>query len=257
MIFIENDYRLKNCPCKSEISGYQDYFVHLLAREASSGGIVRAVLSCQYAAMFSGQIAPSYYRYALIFLVLVILAWSGWHPKDQFTWFLEVAPVLIGLPLLILTFRSFSLTSLAYALLALHAVILMVGGHYTYAEMPLFSWLRDTFELARNHYDRVGHVAQGFIPAIVVREILLRRSPLQPGKWLFFMVSSVCLAISACYEFLEWWVALASGDEAVAFLATQGDVWDTQWDMFLALCGAIVSQLMFARMHDRQLAELE
>ena len=188
--------------------------------------------------MFTGLIAPRYFRYFLVFLVLAVMAWSGWQPKDVFTWFLEVAPVLIGLPLLILTFRRFPLTSLAYALLAIHAIILMVGGHYTYAEMPLFNWLRDAFELSRNHYDRVGHVAQGFIPAIVAREILLRRSPLAAGKWLFFLVTSVCLAISACYEFIEWWVALASGDEAVAFLATQGDVWDTQWDMFLALCGA-------------------
>jgi putative membrane protein len=131
----------------------------------------------------------------------------------------------------------------------------MVGGHYTYAEMPLFNWLRDALDLSRNHYDRVGHIAQGFVPAIVAREILLRRSPLQPGKWLFFLVTCVCLAISACYEFIEWWVALASGD-AVAFLATQGDVWDTQWDMFLALCGAIASQLLLRRWHDRQLAEL-
>ena len=196
-------------------------------------------------------------RHSLVWLVLMVLAWSGWQPRDLFTWFLEVAPVLVGLPLLMLTFRRFPLTSLAYALLAIHAVILMVGGHYTYAEMPLFNWLRDAFELSRNHYDRLGHVAQGFVPAIVAREILLRRSPLRPGKWLFFLVSCVCLAISACYEFIEWWVALASGDDAVAFLATQGDVWDTQWDMFLALCGALASQLLLTRWHDRQLATLE
>jgi len=207
-------------------------------------------------AMFTGLIAPRYFRYFLVFLVLAVMAWSGWQPKDVFTWFLEVAPVLIGMPLLIVTYRRFPLTPLVYALLAIHAIILMVGGHYTYAEMPLFNWLRDAFELSRNHYDRVGHVAQGFIPAIVAREILLRRSPLQPGKWLFFLVSCVCLAISACYEFVEWWVAIASGDEAVAFLATQGDVWDTQWDMFLALCGALAAQLLLARWHDRQLADL-
>jgi len=137
-----------------------------------------------------------------------------------------------------------------------HAAILMVGGHYTYAEMPLFNWLRDVFELSRNHYDRLGHLAQGFIPAIVAREILLRRSPLRPGKWLFFVVTCVCLAISACYELIEWWVAESSGDQAVAFLATQGDVWDTQWDMFLALLGALSSQLLLRRWHDRQLALL-
>jgi putative membrane protein len=191
-----------------------------------------------------------------LLVVLIVLAWSGIAPKDRFTWFLEVAPVLIALPLLLATRRGFPFTPLAYALLAVHAVILMVGGHYTYAEMPLFNWLRDAFELSRNHYDRLGHVAQGFIPAIVAREILLRRSPLAPGKWLFFLVTSVCLAISACYELIEWWVAVGSGDEAVAFLATQGDVWDTQWDMFLALLGALSSQLLFSGWHDRQLALL-
>ncbi|MDP2832868.1 MAG: DUF2238 domain-containing protein [Pseudomonadota bacterium] len=190
----------------------------------------------------------------LLLVVLIVLVWSGIAPKDRFTWFLEVAPVLIVLPLLLATRRRFPFTSLAYALMAAHAVILMVGGHYTYAEMPLFNWLRDAWELSRNHYDRLGHIAQGFIPAIVAREILLRRSPLLPGKWLFFLVTSVCLAFSACYEMIEWWVAIGSGDEAVAFLATQGDVWDTQWDMFLALLGALSSQLLLGHRHDRQLA---
>lgn len=193
----------------------------------------------------------------LLGLTLSVLAWSGYQPKDGFTWFLEVAPVLIGLPILLLSYRRFPFTSLAYGLLALHGVILMVGGHYTYAEMPVFNWLRDAFELSRNHYDRGGHVAQGFVPAIVAREILIRTSPLQAGKWLFFLVTSVCLAISAFYEMIEWWVAVASGDEAVAFLATQGDVWDTQWDMFLALLGALSSQLLLGRWHDRQLARLD
>jgi putative membrane protein len=191
-----------------------------------------------------------------LLLTLLVLVWSGIGPKDRFTWFLEVAPVLIALPLLLLTGRGFPLTPLAYGLLALHGVILMIGGHYTYAEMPLFNWLRDSFELARNHYDRLGHVAQGFIPAIVTREILLRTSPLKPGKWLFFLTTCVCLAISAFYEMIEWWVAVGSGDEAVAFLATQGDVWDTQWEKFLALCGALSSQLLLGRWHDRQLAKI-
>jgi putative membrane protein len=189
-------------------------------------------------------------------LTLLVLIWSGIGPKDRFTWFLEVAPVLIALPILILSRRAFPLTSLAYGLLALHGVILMIGGHYTYAEMPLFNWLRDTYDLSRNHYDRLGHIMQGFVPAIVTREILLRTSPLKPGKWLFFLTTTVCLAISAFYEMIEWWVAVGSGDEAVAFLATQGDVWDTQWDMFLALCGALSSQLLLGRRHDRQLAEI-
>ena len=191
----------------------------------------------------------------LVFVVIA-LVWSGIEPRDRLTWFLEVAPVLIALPLLLATRRAFPFTPLAYTLMALHASILVVGGHYTYAEMPLFDWLRDAFDLSRNHYDRLGHVAQGFVPAIVAREILLRRSPLRPGKWLFFLVTSVCLAISAFYEMIEWWVAIGSGDEAVAFLATQGDVWDTQWDMFLALLGALSSQLLFHQRHDRQLAKL-
>jgi putative membrane protein len=191
-----------------------------------------------------------------LLLTLLVLVWSGINPKDRFTWFLEVAPVLIALPVLLLSGRRFPLTALAYGLLSLHGVILMIGGHYTYAEMPLFNWLRDSFELGRNHYDRLGHVAQGFIPAIVTREILLRLSPLKPGKWLFFLTTCVCLAISAFYELIEWWVAVGSGDDAVAFLATQGDVWDTQWDMFFALCGALSSQLLLGRWHDRQLAKI-
>jgi len=195
-------------------------------------------------------------RRVWLLLTLLVLAWSGYQPKDTFTWLLEVAPVLIGLPLLLSTRRSFPLTALAYGLLTLFGVILMIGGHYTYAEMPLFNWLRDTYDLSRNHYDRFGHIMQGFVPAIVTREILLRTSPLKPGKWLFALTISVCLAISAFYEMIEWWVAVGSGDEAVAFLATQGDVWDTQWDMFLALCGALSSQLLLARWHDRQLANL-
>lgn len=186
-----------------------------------------------------------------------VFVWSAIRPHDYFTWFLEVFPVLIVLPLLILTYRRFPLTRLVYGLILLHAIILLVGGHYTYAEMPLFSWLRDYYGWDRNYYDRLGHVAQGFIPAIVAREILLRTSPLRSGKWLFFIVVCICLAASACYEFLEWWVALASGSDAVAFLATQGDVWDTQWDMFLALLGAISAQRLLAKIHDRQMMEMQ
>ena len=181
---------------------------------------------------------------------------SGIAPRDRFTWLLEVAPVLIGIPLLIWSSRRFPLTPLLYRLLLVHALILMLGGHYTYAEVPLGFWVRDALGLARNHYDRLGHLAQGFVPAILAREILRRRTPLRPGRWLFFLAVCVCLAFSAFYELIEWWTALASGEGATAFLGTQGDVWDTQWDMFLALVGSLAAQLTLARLHDRQLEEL-
>lgn len=196
-----------------------------------------------------------FFLLALLGLVLAVLVWSGHDPKDRFTWFLEVLPVLLALPLLFLTRRAFPFTRLAYGLMTMHAVVLMIGGHYTYAEMPVFEWLQDELGWARNHYDRVGHVTQGFVPAIVAREILLRASPLRPGKWLAFLILCVTLAISAFYEMLEWWVALASGDEAVAFLATQGDVWDTQWDMLLALLGAIAALVLLSGTHTRQLRQ--
>ena len=186
----------------------------------------------------------------------VALALSAIRPHDYFTWLLEVAPILIGVPVLVATYRRFPLTPLAYRLLLVHALILMVGGHYTYAEVPLGFWVRDALGLARNHYDRLGHFAQGFVPALLAREILLRRSPLRPGKWLFFLVTCVCLAVSACYEFVEWWTAVLTGDSATAFLGTQGDPWDTQWDMFLALIGAVTAQVTLARVHDRQLERL-
>jgi putative membrane protein len=192
----------------------------------------------------------------LAFLTLAALAISGIHPYDRLTWVMETLPVMIGLPLLIATHRRFPLTPLAYRLLFVHALILMVGGHYTYARVPLGFWVQDAFGLARNHYDRLGHLAQGFIPAIVAREILLRQTPLRPGPWLFFLVSCVVLAISAFYEFIEWWAALLLGGEAEAFLATQGDVWDTQWDMFLAWVGGLAAQLTLARIHDRQVEAL-
>jgi putative membrane protein len=197
-------------------------------------------------------------RYYAVLLALLgaVFLWSAYQPHDRFTWYLEVFPVMIALPVLLATHRRFPFSRLAYGLMLAHATILLVGGHYTYAEMPLFNWLRDANGWDRNYYDRVGHVAQGFIPAIVAREILLRTSPLKPGKWLFFLVVCVALAISALYEMLEWWVALASGSDAVAFLATQGDVWDTQWDMFLALLGAIAALVFLSRRHDSSLCRL-
>ena len=192
----------------------------------------------------------------LVALVLVVLVWSGVRPHDRFTWFMEVFPVLLGLPAVLLTHRRFPLTSLLWVLLAVHACILMLGGKYTYAEVPIGNWVRDTFGLARNHYDRVGHFAQGFVPAILAREILWSRSPLRGSRWLPFVVVSICLAFSACYEFLEWWTALVSGEGATAFLGTQGDPWDTQWDMFLALVGATTALLTLSAVHERQLRDL-
>ena len=186
-------------------------------------------------------------------LTLAALFASGVNPYDRLTWVLETLPVMIALPLLLLTHPRFPLSPLVVRLLFVHGLILMLGGHYTYARVPAGFWVQDAFDLARNHYDRLGHLAQGFIPAMLAREILLKQTPLRPGGWLFFLTTSVILAFSACYEFIEWWAALAIGADADAFLATQGDVWDTQWDMFLALIGAMTAQLLLARMHDRQL----
>ena len=192
----------------------------------------------------------------LLAAVALVLVWSGVGPTDRVTWLLEVAPVLLAAPILVATRKRFPLSDLALRLLALHALVLMVGGHWTYARVPLGFWAQDLFDLSRNPYDRLGHFAQGFVPAIVAREILLRTSPLRRGRWLFFLVTCVCLAISAAYELVEWWVAVLAGQAADAFLGTQGDPWDTQWDMFLALCGAIAAQLLLGREHDRSLARL-
>ncbi len=192
----------------------------------------------------------------LLALAALALAASSVGPTDRLTWWLEVSPVLIGAPVLIATYRAFPLTPLLYRLLFLHALILILGGHYTYAQVPLGFWLQDLFDFSRNHYDRIGHLAQGFVPAILAREILLRRSPLGPGKWLFFLVTAVCLAFSAFYEMLEWWAAVLGGAQAEHFLATQGDQWDTQWDMFLALVGALAAQVLLASSHVRALAPL-
>ena len=186
----------------------------------------------------------------------LLLALSGVAPHDRATWWLEVSPILIGVPILLATARRFPWTPLAYVAVFLHACVLMLGAHYTYAQVPLGFWVQDFFEFSRNHYDRLGHVAQGFFPAILARELLLRATPLERGGWLWLLVTSVCLAISAFYELLEWWVALLVGAAADAFLATQGDVWDTQWDMFLALLGALASQASLGARHDRQLEVL-
>ncbi len=186
----------------------------------------------------------------------VLLVVSGIGPVDRLTWVLEIAPVAIGIPLLIATRGLWPLTPLLYRLLFFHACILMLGGHYTYAEVPVGFWVQDWLDLSRNHYDRLGHFVQGFVPAILMREILWRASPLRGSRWLPFLTVCFALAFSAFYEFIEWWGALIMGEAADAFLATQGDVWDTQWDMFLAMCGAIAALVLLTRMHDRQLTRL-
>ena len=198
----------------------------------------------------------SRYEIALLIPAGAVLVWSGIAPRDRFTWLLEVAPVLIGAPILVALRRRFRLTRLVYTLLWIHAIILTVGGKYTYAEVPLGFWLQDVFGFSRNHYDRIGHFAQGFIPAMLAREVLIRRPPLRGSRWLPFLVVCFCLAFSALYELIEFWTALATGDAAEAFLGTQGDVWDTQWDMQMALIGAVTALATLARTHDRQLARI-
>lgn len=184
------------------------------------------------------------------------LLWSAIHPKDYYTWFLEVAPALIALAALAATRRRFPLTPLCASLILVHCLILMVGGHYTYAEVPLFDWIRDSFDLQRNNYDKVGHLAQGFVPALVAREILIRRQIIPKAAWRNFFIVCFCLGFSAFYELIEWWVALLSGSGADAFLGTQGDPWDTQSDMLMALLGSIAALTIFGRWHDRQLQNL-
>lgn len=184
------------------------------------------------------------------------LAVSAFGPYDRATWVLEVAPVVIALVILAGSYARFPLTRLAYRLLAIHAVILIVGGYYTYARVPIGFTVQEWFDLGRNHYDRFAHVVQGFVPAIVVRELLLRTSPLARGWWLRIVVTSVCLAFSALYELIEWLTAVVFGGGATEFLGTQGDPWDAQWDMFLALNGAMLAQLTLARTHDRHLSAL-
>ena len=178
------------------------------------------------------------------------------EPKDRLTWWLEALPALIAAGIIVATYQRFRLTDLLYILAWGHAVILLIGAHYTYAEVPLFTWIKDALDLSRNHYDRVGHLAQGFIPAIAARELLIRTSTLVRGKWLAVLVVLSCMGVSAIYELLEFAAAMASGEATVEFLAFQGDLWDTQKDMLLALVGAVTSLLLCSRLHDRQLAGL-
>ena len=192
----------------------------------------------------------------MVAVAAAAVAVSGIGPHDRPTWWMEVAPVLIAVPILWATRRRLPMTPLVYGLVALHACVLSLGGHYTYAEVPAGYWVRDALGLARNHYDRLGHLMQGFVPALVAREVIVRTSPLRPGRWLFTLVTAFALAISAIYEFVEWWAALLLGQGADAFLGMQGDPWDTQWDMFLAFCGAMLAQALLARRQDAQRARL-
>ena len=193
---------------------------------------------------------------ALLLMVAAVIVWSGWRPYDRFTWWLEVSPGLAGLLLLGWTYRSFRLTTLCYALIALHICVLCVGGHYTYARVPVFDWLRPIFAWQRNNYDRLGHLLQGFVPAIIAREVLIRLEVVRRKNWIPFLVVSICLAISAFYELIEWWTALLSGNAASDFLGSQGDVWDTQSDMCLALIGAVCALLFLSYFHDRALEKI-
>jgi putative membrane protein len=192
----------------------------------------------------------------LIISILALLLWSAIHPHDYFTWFLEVLPALGGWTICALTFRRFRLSNLMYVLIWLHSIVLIIGGHYTYAEVPLFNWIRDTFHTQRNSYDGIGHFMQGFAPAIYAREILIRLNVVKRGGWLFFIVVMICLGLSAFYELVEWWVSIASGSAGDSFLGGQGDIWDTQKDMFLCLIGSIIGLITLSKLHDRSLEKL-
>lgn len=212
----------------------------------------RAALICRDAV--SGDKAI---KYAWIATFALVLIWSGIGPKDRLTWILEVFPALIGFVVIAATYRSFRLTPLVYTLILIHCIILMVGGHYTYAEVPLFDYLKDVAGMSRNNYDKLGHFAQGFVPAMIAREIMVRKAIIRGRFWQAFFIVCFCLALSAFYELLEWWVALAAGIGAEAFLGTQGDVWDTQSDMLLALLGAAAALVALSGVHDRQMADIE
>ncbi len=194
-------------------------------------------------------------RLVWIAIFLAVLVWSGINPKDYITWCLEVAPAVIGGVILWFTRERFPLTTLTYVLILVHCIILMVGGHYTYAEVPLGDWFREVFDGSRNNYDKVGHFVQGFVPAIIARELMIRLSVFNSKRWRDFFIVSFCLGFSAFYELIEWWVALLSDEAAEAFLGTQGYVWDTQSDMGWALFGALTALLLLGRVHDRQLRE--
>lgn len=202
--------------------------------------------------MMLKQVNRNQITWLIVFTIVFI--WSAIEPKDRFTWFLEVLPAIIGLALLIVTRHSFSLTPLLYVLILIHSIILMIGGHYTYAEVPIFDMLQQSFDWSRNNYDKVGHFAQGLVPALLAREILIRKNIVNGQGWVNFFSVSIALAFSAFYELIEWWVALASDEAAEAFLGTQGYIWDTQSDMGYALLGALSMVLLLTQLHNKQLA---
>lgn len=188
---------------------------------------------------------------------LAILAWSGFRPNGRLNWLMETLPAMVGGVLLVVTYRRFRFSTVSYGLAWFFAIILMIGGHYTYAEVPIGNWARDAFGLSRNHFDRLGHFFQGVIPAMFARELLVRTSPLRPGKWLFTVCVALALSISAAYELFEWQYAVTfGGQRANDFLGSQGDIWDAQKDMFMALCGAVTSLLLLGRLQDRQIEAL-
>lgn len=193
-----------------------------------------------------------------IFLLLYssVFIWSAINPKDYFTWFLEVIPALIALIILIFTYKSFKFTPLVYSLILIHCLILMVGGHYTYAQVPLFDFIKEVFDQSRNNYDKVGHFAQGFVPALVVRELFLRKNIVNQKGWLPFIIVCICISISVFYEFLEWFVAIFSGESSDSFLGTQGYVWDTQSDMLFATFGALSAIIFLSRIQNKQIQNL-
>ncbi len=194
--------------------------------------------------------------YSLLILIVLLLIWSAINPFDYFTWFLEVSPAVIGVIVLAFTYKRFRFTNLVYVLIFLHCVILIIGGHYTYAEVPLFDWIQDAFNQTRNNYDKVGHFAQGFVPAMITRELLIRKQVVNTNGWLNFIVVCIAMAISVTYEFIEWAVSLGTGEGGDSFLGTQGYIWDTQSDMLYASIGAILALVLLGKYHKRQIKEL-
>lgn len=193
----------------------------------------------------------------LLGICVLVLIWSGIEPKDYLTWLMEVAPGVAGLGVLIFTYKRFKFTDLTYVLIVIHCCILFYGGKYTYAENPLFDWLKEVFSWERNHYDKLGHFVQGFVPSIIAREVILRLGIVKNRKWLFFFILSITMFISSMYELIEWWAALLIGQSADAFLGMQGYVWDTQSDMFYAFVGSLTALIFLSKIHDRLIHKLQ